>query len=91
MARYLRVVNSGVLAMNTIFNDVCVLVATAFAVQPLVENAVHYGLHSSPRAGRIPDGSRTCFLRRAPAGPRSSVIAPATARIVRALVSVGGA
>ena len=24
-----------------------------FSVQPLVENAVHHGLHSSPRAGRI--------------------------------------
>jgi sensor histidine kinase YesM len=85
-----------------------------FSFQPLVENAVHHGLHSSPGAGRIqlavrptgqwlemsirddgsgvtPGGSRTCFLRRAPASPRAGAVAPAPARIVRAFVSAGGA
>ena len=35
--------------------DPCLLKALTppFSVQPLVENAVHHGLHSSPRAGRI--------------------------------------
>ena len=85
-----------------------------FSFQPLVENAVQHGLHSSPRAGRLqlvvrPTGQwlemsvsdngqgvpsterRTSILRRTAAGPRAGAIAPAAARIVRTLVSAGGA
>ena len=99
---------------QTIDPDLLKVLMPPFSLQPLVENAVQHGLHSSPQAGQLQlavrstgqwlemsvsdDGqgvpstrSRTTFLRRAPAGPRAGAVASAATRIVRGLVSAGGA